>query len=80
MICFSIFSPPAVVSECARLRFYRQVMKMKTKDFIHSLSMSNPHIEFATDHSRIYDEFVPSLMHRDDLEVSHPQEYNGQIR
>ena len=51
---------------------------MKTKDYIHALSLSNPHIEFATDHSRIYDEFVPSLMHRADLEVSHPQDYSGQ--
>ena len=51
---------------------------MKTTDYIHALSLSNPNIEFATDHSRIYDEFVPSLMHRADLGVSHPQDYSGQ--
>ena len=51
---------------------------MKTKDYFHALSLSNPHVEFATDHGRIYDEFVPGLMHRDDLTVSHPQEYHGQ--
>ena len=48
---------------------------MKTKDYIHALSLSNPHIEFATDHGRIYDEFVPSLTHRADF---HPQDYSGQ--
>ena len=51
---------------------------MKTNDYIRALSLSNPHIVFATEHSRIYDEFVPSLMLRKDLTVSHPQEFNGQ--
>ena len=51
---------------------------MKTKDYFQALSFSNRRIEFATDHSRIYEEFVPSLMLRNDLQVSHPREYNGQ--
>lgn len=43
------------------------------------LRKSLPNIEFATDHSRIYDDFVRSLMwFGDDLTVEHPQEYSGQ--
>ncbi len=43
------------------------------------LRKSLPNIEFAVDHSRIYDGFVRSLMWcGDDLTVEHPQEYSGQ--
>ena len=43
------------------------------------LRKSLPNIEFATDHSRIYDDFVRSLMWcGDDITVEHPQEYSGQ--
>ena len=38
-----------------------------------------PNIEFASDHSRIYDDFVRSLMWcGDDMTVRHPQDYSGQ--
>lgn len=43
------------------------------------LRKSLPNVEFAADHSRIYDDFVRSLMWcGDDLTVEHPQEYSGQ--
>ena len=51
---------------------------MKQEDYIRELSLSNPNVVFATNHGRIYDEFVPSLAHRDDLAVYHPREYRGQ--
>lgn len=38
-----------------------------------------PNVEFATDHSRIYGDFVRSLMWcGDDMTVEHPREYSGQ--
>ena len=51
---------------------------MKQEDYIRELSLSNPNVVFATNHGRIYDEFVPSLAHRDDLAAYHPREYRGQ--
>ncbi len=51
---------------------------MKTNDYIHALSSAFPKIEFASNHERIYDDFVRSLMHEEELTVSHPQEYSGQ--
>ena len=51
---------------------------MKTKDYMEALALSNPRVEFATEHWRIYNEFVRSLMQRRDLTVRHPQEYSGQ--
>lgn len=52
---------------------------MKTDLSLTELRKSMPNVEFATDHSRIYDDFVRSLMWcGDDLTVEHPQEYSGQ--
>lgn len=43
------------------------------------LKKAFPNIEFALDHSRIYDDFVRSLMWcGDDMTVRHPQDYYGQ--
>ena len=52
---------------------------MKTDLYLTELSNSLPNVEFATNHSRIYDDFVRSLMWcGDDLTVRHPREYSGQ--
>ncbi len=52
---------------------------MKTDLSFAELRKSLPNVEFAADHSRIYDDFVRSLMWcGDDLTVEHPQEYSGQ--
>ncbi|MBR6921754.1 MAG: hypothetical protein IKH51_06135 [Clostridia bacterium] len=45
---------------------------------INDLKRICPNIKFAEEHHRIYDDFVPDLMHRDDLSVYHPNEYNRQ--
>lgn len=45
------------------------------KNYLNSIY---PDIEFAEEHYRIYEDFVPDLMHRDDLTVYHPNEYTGQ--
>ena len=47
--------------------------------YLADLKFLMPNIEFATDHSRIYDDFVRSLMWcRDDMTVEHPRDYSGQ--
>ena len=52
---------------------------MKTDLSLTELRKSLLNVEFAVDHSRIYDGFVRSLMWcGDDLTVEHPQEYSGQ--
>ena len=52
---------------------------MKTSDYLKTLAKALPNIEFATDHGRIYDGFVRSLMHEGpDIEVLHPSDYKGQ--
>ena len=45
---------------------------------LNELKKSCPNIKFADEHYKIYDDFVPSLMFRDDLEILHPDEYRGQ--
>lgn len=45
---------------------------------INDLKKTCPNLKFAEEHYRIYDDFVPDLIHRDDLTVYHPNEYNGQ--
>ena len=50
-----------------------------TERYIDALSASMPNLEFATDHSLIYDKYVRSLMHADpSMLVEHPAEYSGQ--
>ena len=53
---------------------------MAKADHLYSdLIASLPNVEFAVDHSRIYDDFVRSLMFCDDeIMVEHPQDYSGQ--
>ena len=52
---------------------------MKTELSLIELRKSLPKVEFATDHSRIYDDFVRGLMWcGDDMTVEHPHEYSGQ--
>ena len=52
---------------------------MKTELSLIELRKSLPNVEFATDHSRIYDDFVRSLMWcGDDMTVEHPLDYSGQ--
>lgn len=52
---------------------------MKTDLSLTELRKSLLNVEFAVDHSRIYDDFVRSLMWcGDDITVEHPQEYSGQ--
>lgn len=49
---------------------------MKTNELIENLISSFPNIEFASEHWRIYEEFVRSLMHEEG--VLHPREYRDQ--
>lgn len=52
---------------------------MKTELSLTELRKSLPKVEFATDHSRIYDDFVRSLMWcGDDMTIEHPRDYSGQ--
>lgn len=49
---------------------------MKAHELIENLISSYPNIEFASEHWRIYEEFVRSLMHEEG--VLHPGDYRGQ--
>ena len=49
---------------------------MKADAYLKALAQSYPQIEFASDHGRIYDGFVRSLMSEPGVE--HPEEYSGQ--
>lgn len=52
---------------------------MKADLSLTELRKSMPNVEFASDHSRIYDDFVCSLVWcGDDMTVRHPREYSGQ--
>ena len=49
---------------------------MKSDAYFKALAQSYPQIEFASDHGRIYDDFVRSLISEPIIE--HPREYSGQ--
>jgi hypothetical protein len=49
---------------------------MNADAYLKGLALKYPHIEFASDHARIYDDFVGGLMHSPVIE--HPREYLGQ--
>ena len=52
---------------------------MKADLSLTELRKSMPNVEFATDHSRVYDDFVRSLAWcGDDMTVEHPRDYSGQ--
>lgn len=52
---------------------------MNTQLPLTELKKSFPNVKFATDHSRIYDDFVRSLMWcGDDMTIEHPRDYSEQ--